>query len=167
MVQQPVQKADGGAVVGQEAAPVLEGPVAGDCQASAFVGGRDEPEQQLAAGAVQRGEADLVADDQVVAEQGLDDLADAVVREAAVEVLDQLGGGEVPDLQAGLDRGVAQCDQGVALAGAGWADQGEVLLRADPLQAGEVGPGRGRDAADGGVEAGERLAGREAGLLGA
>jgi hypothetical protein len=43
--------------------------VAGDREAAAFVGGGDEAEQQLAAGAVQRREADLVADDQVVAEQ--------------------------------------------------------------------------------------------------
>jgi hypothetical protein len=41
--------------------------VAGDGEAAAFVGGGDEAEQQLAAGAVQRREADLVADDQVVA----------------------------------------------------------------------------------------------------
>jgi hypothetical protein len=38
----------------------------------------------LTAGGVQRGEPDLVADDQIVAEQGFDHLPDAVVREAAV-----------------------------------------------------------------------------------
>ena len=129
VVQEPVEQADGGAVVGQEAAPFLERPVAGDREAAAFVGGGDEAEQQLAAGAVQRREADLVADDQIVSEQGLDDLADASVGQAAVEVLDQLSGGEVADPKALLDGGVPERDQGVALAGPGRADQGDVLLR--------------------------------------
>ncbi len=56
-----------------------------------------EPEQQLGAVVVQRGEADLIDDDELVAQQRLDESADAVVREAAVEGLDELGGGEVPD----------------------------------------------------------------------
>jgi len=54
-------------VLGQEPAPFLEGPVAGDGEAAAFVCGGDEPEQQLAAGGVKGCEPDLVADDQVVA----------------------------------------------------------------------------------------------------
>ena len=60
MVQQPVQQADGGGVLGQEPAPGLEGPVAGDAQGAAFVGGRDHTEQQLRAGVIQRREPDLV-----------------------------------------------------------------------------------------------------------
>ena len=68
-------------------------------------------------------------DDQVVAEQGVDDPADAVVGQAAVEGLDELGGGEVADLVPGVDGGVPERDQGVALAGAGRPDQAEVLPR--------------------------------------
>jgi site-specific DNA recombinase len=64
---------------GKEPAPGLEGPVRADAERAAFVGGGDKPEQQLGAGVIQRGEAELVADDQVVAEQGLDDLPDGVV----------------------------------------------------------------------------------------
>src|SRR5450755_2278928 len=45
VVQQPVGQADGSAVVGQEPAPFLERPVAGDGQAAALVGGGDKPEQ--------------------------------------------------------------------------------------------------------------------------
>ena len=60
VVEQPVEKADGGGVLGQEPAPLVEGPVAGDAQGAAFVGGRDQAEQQLGAGVIQRGEADLV-----------------------------------------------------------------------------------------------------------
>ena len=66
-------EADGGGVLGQEPAPGFEGPVAGDAQGAAFVGGRHDPEQQLGAGVVERGEPDFVDEDQVVAEQGIDD----------------------------------------------------------------------------------------------
>ena len=65
-----------------------------------FVGGGDEPEQQLAAGVVERGEADLVDDDQLVAAHRFDGFADGVVGDGAVEVLDELDGGEVADLVA-------------------------------------------------------------------
>ena len=118
VVQEPVEDADGGGVLGQEPAPLFERPVRGDGQRAAFVGGGDEPEQQLGAGVVQRGEADFVEDDQVVAEQGVDDLADGVVGQAAVEGFDEIGCGEVPDLVPGVDGGVPEADQGVRLAGA-------------------------------------------------
>src|SRR5499433_1213931 len=60
VMQQPVQQADGGGVLRQEPAPLVEGPVAGNAQGAAFVGGGDEPEQQLGSGVVQRGEPDFV-----------------------------------------------------------------------------------------------------------
>ena len=77
VVHEPVEQDNGGAAVGQEPAPFLERAVAGDHEAAAFVGGGDEAEQQLAAGAVQQCETNLVADDQVVAQNGLDELSDA------------------------------------------------------------------------------------------
>jgi hypothetical protein len=61
------------------------------------------------------GEPELVDEDDVVAQQGVDDLADGVVCQAAVEGLDQLGCGEVPDPVPGLDRGVAERDEHVGL----------------------------------------------------
>ena len=79
-----------------------------DAQGAAFVGGGDEPEQQLGAGVVERGEPELVDDDQVVAQQGVDDPADAVVGQAAVEGLDEVGGGEVADPVPGFDGGDAR-----------------------------------------------------------
>ena len=127
MVQEPVQQADGGGVLGQEAAPRLEGPVGGDGQGAAFVGGGDQAEEQLGAGVIQGREPDFVDDDQVVAQQGVDDLADGVVGQAAVEGFGQVGGGEVADLVPGLDRGRSQRDEQVALAGACRADQAQVL----------------------------------------
>jgi hypothetical protein len=119
VVQEPVEQADGGGVLGQEPAPGLEGPVAGDAQGAAFVGGRDDAEQQLGAGVVQRREADFVDQDEVVAEQGVDDPADAVVGQAAVEGLGEVGGGVVADFVPGRDGGGAECDEQVALARAG------------------------------------------------
>ena len=118
VVQEPVEDADGGGLLGQESAPLLEGPVRADGQGSAFVGAGDEPEQQLGAGVVERGEAEFVEDDQVDAQQGFDDLADGVVGQAAVEGFDEVGGGEVADLVPGVDRGDPEPDQGVGLAGA-------------------------------------------------
>ena len=127
VVQEPVEQADGGGVLGQEPAPGLEGPVAGDAQGAAFVGGRDHAEQQLRAGVIQRREPDLIDEDEVVAEQGVDDPADGVVGQAAVEGLGELGGGEVADLVPGRDGGGAERDQQVALARAGRPDQAQVL----------------------------------------
>ena len=59
-MQEPVEQADGGGVLGQEPAPGLEGPMTCDTQGAAFAGGRDHAEQQLRAGVVQRREPDLV-----------------------------------------------------------------------------------------------------------
>ncbi len=127
MVEQAVQEADGGGVLGKEPAPLVERPMGGQPECASFVGGRDEPEQQLGAGVVERGEPCFVDQDQVVAEQGLDHFADGVVGQAAVESLGQVGGGEVPDLVPGVDGGDAEGDQDVALSCAGRPDQAQIL----------------------------------------
>jgi len=113
MMQEPVEQADGGGVLGQKPAPLVERPVGSDTQGALFVGGGDEPEQQLGAGVIEWREAQLIDDDQVVAEQVLDDAADGVVGQAPVEGLDELGGGEVADLASGCDGGDAERDQAV------------------------------------------------------
>jgi hypothetical protein len=95
VMQEAVQQAHGRGVLGQEPAPLVEGPVGADAEGPALVGGGDEPEQELGACVVERGEARLVDDDEVVAEQVLDDAAGGVVGQAAVEGLDEIGGGEV------------------------------------------------------------------------
>ena len=77
---------------------------------------------------------ELVDQDEVVAEQGVDDLADGVVGQAAVEGLDEVGGGEVPDPVPVLDGGDAERDEHVGLPGAGGPDQADVLRGPDPLQ---------------------------------
>ena len=102
---------------------------------TALVGGGDEAEQELGAGVVERREAEVVDDHEVGPQQALDEPADAVVGEPAVERLDEGRRGEVADPEPRLDRGVAEGDQGVALAGARRADEHEVLARPDPLEA--------------------------------
>jgi hypothetical protein len=44
VVKKPVEDADGGGLLGEEAAPVLERPVRANGQRPAFVGADDEPE---------------------------------------------------------------------------------------------------------------------------
>jgi hypothetical protein len=65
VVQQSVEDADGGGLLGQESTPLLERPVRADGQGSAFVGAGDKAEQQLCSGVIERGEAQFVEDDQV------------------------------------------------------------------------------------------------------
>ncbi len=56
MVQQPIEDADRGGLLGQESTPFLEWPVRADGQGAAFVGAGDESEQQLGGGVIDRGE---------------------------------------------------------------------------------------------------------------
>ena len=118
--------------------------MAGYAESAPFVGGGDEPEQQLGAGVVERGEPDFIDQDQVVAEQVLDDAADGVVGQAAVEGIGQVGGGEVADLVPGVDGGDAEGDQDMALARAGRPDQAQILPGGDPFQGRRGSPGSGR-----------------------
>src|SRR5438067_2461027 len=76
VMKEAVEHGDGGGVLGQEASPLVEGPMAGDAQADPLVGRGEEAEEELAAGGVERREANLVDDDEVDAEQAVDDLAD-------------------------------------------------------------------------------------------
>jgi hypothetical protein len=60
VVQQPVEQADRGGVFGQEPSPGVEGPVAGDAEGAAFVGGVPERDEQVAlAGATRYRRFDL------------------------------------------------------------------------------------------------------------
>src|SRR5512135_2154530 len=52
VVQQPVQQAGGGDVFGEKPPPRFERPVGADPEGTSFIGGGDEPEQQLRAGVV-------------------------------------------------------------------------------------------------------------------
>ena len=54
VVDETVEQGNRGRLVGQEPAPFLEGPVAGDGDNSASIGDGDKAEQQLSAGVVAR-----------------------------------------------------------------------------------------------------------------
>jgi len=60
VVQESVEEADGGGLLGQERAPLVERPVAGDPERHPLVGGGDEPEEELGPGVVEGREADLI-----------------------------------------------------------------------------------------------------------
>ena len=76
---------------------------------------------------IERGEADLVDDDQVVAADGFDGAADGVVGDGAPEVFDEVDRGEVANLVAGFDGGPPERDEVVGLAGPGGSDEAQVL----------------------------------------
>jgi hypothetical protein len=77
--------------------------VAGDAQASALVGGSHEPNQQLGTGIVERSKAQLIDQNQVVAQQLADQFAHRVVGQPAVQRLEQLADGEHHDLMTYVD----------------------------------------------------------------
>jgi hypothetical protein len=81
----------------------------------------------------------------------------------AAELLD----GEPGDGEVRVDGGVAEGFAEVALAGAGWAGDDEVLVAGDPFQRRECSLGGGRDREPGGVEAVEGFAGGERGFAAA
>jgi hypothetical protein len=109
-------------------------------------------------------EPELVDENEVVAEQRVDDASDGVVGKSSVEGLDEFGSGEVPDTVSGLDGGDPERDKHVALARAGWSDEADILRGPDPFQAGEVVEGRLRDRGCGDVEVLKSLGDWERGL---
>ena len=113
----------------------LEVDVGGDRDRALFVGGGDEPEQVVGGDAVKRGEAEVVDDDEVVAQEAFDQLADGVVGEAAVERFDQLVGLKEADLVPGGDRGPAEGLGEVALADSRRPGEAEVLVALQPESA--------------------------------
>jgi hypothetical protein len=80
-----------------------------DAEGSAFVGGGDEPEQQLRGGVVERGEPELVDDHVVVT--GCRRRDRRCVGEDAVEGFDELSGADVADSMPGGDDGDADHEE--------------------------------------------------------
>src|SRR5712691_4403067 len=101
-MQEAIEQGDRGCLDWQEAAPILERPVAGHTQAAAFVGGGHETKQQLAAGVVEWSEAELVDQNQLVPQQAANDLADGVIGQAAIQRFDQVRGNDIADLHPTL-----------------------------------------------------------------
>ena len=83
---------------------------------------------------------------QLVAADLLDGPNDGVVGDGPPELLDELDGGEVAHSVAVFDGGAAEGDEVVGLAGAGGADEAQVVGSTDPVERDQVvvaGPGDG------------------------
>ena len=72
--------------------------------------------EQLAAGVVERSKADLVNQNQLVAQQVADDNTDGVVRQTPVQRFDQVRDDDVADLHLALHCADAAANQGVTFA---------------------------------------------------
>lgn len=84
VLAEPVEQRHRGGLTGRNRPQFSNGECGAIATEGSFVGGGDEPEHELAAGVVERGEADLVDDNQLVAAHGLDGASDGVVGDGAV-----------------------------------------------------------------------------------
>ena len=146
--------------------PLAEAQVGGDDDAGALVELAEQVEQQGAARGAERQVAELVEDHEIGVEQAIGDLPGLVLALLLLERVDQVDRGEEPDLLAVMLDGLDAEGRGeVGLAGAGPADQHDVVGVVQELAPVQL-PDRGLvDLAGGEVEAGQVLVGREAGRL--
>ena len=162
-MDEPVDHRDGGDLVAEDLAPGRERLVGGDDQRGAFVAGGDEAEHEVGGFWVERDVADFVdheqRDERQPPQLGVERVAALGVGEAG----DPFGrGGERDPLagEAGADR---DGDREVGLAGAGRAQEDDVLARVQEVELAQVLDDLALDAAlEGEVELLERLARREA-----
>jgi len=132
---QPVKKSAGHALGTHHFDPILEGEVAGDDEAGAFVGLADTLEEQLSACLREGHIAQLVEDDQLLASQMPVKLGQQFLLAMLQELGNQAGDGveaDSPALAAGL---IGQGRGKVGLAGAGVAHQEDVLPFVDVIAA--------------------------------
>ena len=78
----------------------------------------DQAEQQLCIGLVEWREAHFINEHHVIAQQVVDDTADGVIGETAIELLDEVRCPAVAFAQALLNCAVSDANQYVALTGA-------------------------------------------------
>ena len=117
MERQPVEERGGQALIAaEERRPLGEGHGRGDQQADLLVQRREEAEEQVGAGLGEGDEADLVEDQQLVAQQAALEAAEAVGGLRLEELVGEPGGGgeadAVPLLTGGDAEGVSS-DNGI------------------------------------------------------
>src|SRR5690554_5672573 len=149
MVQEPVQDRRGRRGVPEEVPPLAEVQVGGDDERTLLIDPGNQLEDVVRGGLIHGDEAELVPDDQVVAEDRAHPLLNGAVRERRIEISKQLVEGVVPNAVSRLHRLVTQGDGQVALAHTTRAAQGDVLLGLYEPQVGELSYCL---AADGGLE---------------
>src|SRR4029077_18891923 len=144
---------DGGAQprVGEGGGPFAEGGVGRDRDGGAFFAFGEDLEQQFGAAPVELEVAQLIKAEQVDAAVAGDGAGQGLVVGGLDELVDQRGGGDVPDPVAVLGGGGAQPDEQVGLAGARVADQAAWLPGGHPRPFGEGGDQRGGHVRVGGV----------------
>src|SRR5579872_4716951 len=117
-MEESIEQRSRGCLNWQEVAPLFEGPMACQTEAAMLVRGCYETEQQLRTSLIQGSKPELIDEHQVIAQHGVDQFADGVVGESAVQRLDQIGSDEVAHAQTPLDSAIANTDQAMAFAGA-------------------------------------------------
>src|SRR5579859_196044 len=146
-------------------APLLERPVACQSQAAMLVGGGHEPKQQLRTGVIQGSKTQFIDQNQLVAQQLADQLANGVVGQSAVQRFDQISRHQVAHLHATFDGAYTAAQQRVRLARARRPNQEQILFGAYPLQRGDVLKGWARDRGLSHLEALQGLDHRKATML--
>ena len=141
-----------------------KGLLRGDDDAGAFVAGGDELEEQVGGFGFEGDVADFVDDEQRVAAEAAELVVESAGGVGVGEAVDPFGGGGEGDAVAGVAGADAEADGEVGLAGAGRAEEHDVVAGGDEVEGAEVGD----DVAFEGalvveVELVEGLAGREAG----
>ena len=129
----------------QQSGPVVEGPVGGEDGGGLLVAGHEDVGQFVAGVGGELSEEEIVEQEQVGAAYLGSELAEVAELTGLGDVLDELVGLAIEDLEAALDGGGSEGFGNVALAGAGRADDEDVLLGVDELQGGEfeyVAPGQ-------------------------
>ena len=124
--------------------------VAGDDQAGALVAAADEHEHQVGGLGVERDVADFVDDQQRDPLQPGELVVEAALALGVGEQRDPFGGGAERDAVAGQAGADADRDREMALAGAGRAEQDDVLAAGEEVELAEV---QDRVAADRGLKA--------------
>src|SRR5439155_23985875 len=166
VVDEPVDHGSGVGRVAEDLAPGGEGLVAGDDQRGAFVAGADEREHQVGRLRVEGDVADLVDDQERCPEQLAQLVVEAALPLCVAEAGDPLGRGREADALAGEAGTDAERDRQVRLAGAGRAEQDDVVAGGEEVELAEMEDERLlHRALEAEVELLERLAGGEAGLL--
>ena len=166
VVDKAVHGGEGHGGVGEDPVPFAEGVVGGDKQGAELVAGADELEEDAGLGLVLGDVGQVVEDEEVVRVELFDGGLEGELAAGDLELLDEVGGAGEEDAEAALDECQANAGGEVALAGARWADEYDVVPAGDPgVALGEGVDAGPREHGDGGeVEVGEGLSGRQARL---
>ena len=132
VVDKAVHGGEGHGGVGEDPVPFAEGVVGGDKQRAELVAGADEFEEDAGLGLVLGDVGQVVEDEEVVRVELFDGGLEGELAAGDLELLDEVGGAGEEDAEAALDKGQANAGGEVALAGARWADEYDVVPAGDP-----------------------------------